>query len=109
MGQLPQAIDPFLFGLSMFREHAYGLAYARPTSSCRAHGNTDAASNIDALRVIGPCRMDARYKPFSYFRKPPDASYCKKTRSRIANMRSEEHTSELQSLMRTSYAVFCLK
>src|SRR3546814_6172260 len=25
------------------------------------------------------------------------------------NPRSEEHTSELQSLMRTSYAVFCLK
>src|SRR3546814_5193894 len=27
----------------------------------------------------------------------------------IINVRSEEHTSELQSLMRTSYAVFCLK
>src|SRR3546814_3255665 len=26
-----------------------------------------------------------------------------------STMRSEEHTSELQSLMRTSYAVFCLK
>src|SRR3546814_7683382 len=26
-----------------------------------------------------------------------------------ANQRSEEHTSELQSLMRISYAVFCLK
>src|SRR3546814_3353110 len=26
-----------------------------------------------------------------------------------ANNRSEEHTSELQSLMRISYAVFCLK
>src|SRR3546814_1226719 len=26
-----------------------------------------------------------------------------------ANNRSEEHTSELQSLMRNSYAVFCLK
>src|SRR3546814_9374381 len=25
------------------------------------------------------------------------------------NIRSEEHTSELQSLMRTSYAVFCLQ
>src|SRR3546814_3517292 len=25
------------------------------------------------------------------------------------NLRSEEHTSELQSLMRNSYAVFCLK
>src|SRR3546814_4450499 len=28
---------------------------------------------------------------------------------RAAYMRSEEHTSELQSLMRISYAVFCLK
>src|SRR3546814_6448526 len=29
--------------------------------------------------------------------------------SRVAVSRSEEHTSELQSLMRISYAVFCLK
>src|SRR3546814_1611502 len=28
---------------------------------------------------------------------------------RYEDMRSEEHTSELQSLMRISYAVFCLK
>src|SRR3546814_2411425 len=28
---------------------------------------------------------------------------------RVAHARSEEHTSELQSLMRNSYAVFCLK
>src|SRR3546814_10260609 len=27
----------------------------------------------------------------------------------VVTMRSEEHTSELQSLMRISYAVFCLK
>src|SRR3546814_5199958 len=27
----------------------------------------------------------------------------------VAQMRSEEHTSELQSLMRISYAVFCFK
>src|SRR3546814_1366810 len=27
----------------------------------------------------------------------------------LRNLRSEEHTSELQSLMRISYAVFCLK
>src|SRR3546814_4658458 len=27
----------------------------------------------------------------------------------VVEMRSEEHTSELQSLMRNSYAVFCLK
>src|SRR3546814_5877441 len=29
--------------------------------------------------------------------------------SRSAGLRSEEHTSELQSLMRISYAVFCMK
>src|SRR3546814_4017236 len=29
--------------------------------------------------------------------------------TQVAVPRSEEHTSELQSLMRTSYAVFCLK
>src|SRR3546814_5072690 len=29
--------------------------------------------------------------------------------TRLAAARSEEHTSELQSLMRISYAVFCLK
>src|SRR3546814_6757699 len=28
---------------------------------------------------------------------------------RVHDLRSEEHTSELQSLMRISYAVFCLK
>src|SRR3546814_1084712 len=30
-------------------------------------------------------------------------------RSGLSRLRSEEHTSELQSLMRISYAVFCLK
>src|SRR3546814_988704 len=30
-------------------------------------------------------------------------------RERVHHRRSEEHTSELQSLMRLSYAVFCLK
>src|SRR3546814_7401169 len=30
-------------------------------------------------------------------------------REAVARHRSEEHTSELQSLMRNSYAVFCLK
>src|SRR3546814_9532547 len=30
-------------------------------------------------------------------------------RGNLASCRSEEHTSELQSLMRISYAVFCLK
>src|SRR3546814_5810314 len=36
---------------------------------------------------------------------PKDGNKAKRTRRHI---RSEEHTSELQSLMRNSYAVFCL-
>src|SRR3546814_9685020 len=38
---------------------------------------------------------------------PPGA--LRKASEHIAQDRSEEHTSELQSLMRISYAVFCLK
>src|SRR3546814_8222625 len=34
---------------------------------------------------------------------------CEDARQILAATRSEEHTSELQSLMRISYAVFCLK
>src|SRR3546814_10814925 len=36
-------------------------------------------------------------------------AFCDKSSSTVARSRSEEHTSELQSLMRISYAVFCLK
>src|SRR3546814_3896068 len=35
--------------------------------------------------------------------------YLERAAARLKIVRSEEHTSELQSLMRTSYAVFCLK
>src|SRR3546814_17267676 len=40
-----------------------------------------------------------------------EAECCASTRDLIESplLRSEEHTSELQSLMRISYAVFCLK
>src|SRR3546814_6611899 len=39
----------------------------------------------------------------------PDFSYRPETGEELYHSRSEEHTSELQSLMRNSYAVFCLK
>src|SRR3546814_5329924 len=42
------------------------------------------------------------------FREPP-ANICPAAIAGLAVARSEEHTSELQSLMRISYAVFCLK
>src|SRR3546814_3169921 len=39
----------------------------------------------------------------------PYAQYLKRFPAYLQQLRSEEHTSELQSLMRISYAVFCLK
>src|SRR3546814_8181987 len=39
---------------------------------------------------------------------PADAAG-RKNLALLVQLRSEEHTSELQSLMRNSYAVFCLK
>src|SRR3546814_5467094 len=39
----------------------------------------------------------------------PYPAPCAATRAGARRPRSEEHTSELQSLMRISYAVFCLK
>src|SRR3546814_5808375 len=38
-----------------------------------------------------------------------DAGFTNSLMTKAASVRSEEHTSELQSLMRISYAVFCLK
>src|SRR3546814_6511366 len=54
--------------------------------------------------------------PVRPLRRPRDGHRCRTAlrhyaqgRVRILRPRSEEHTSELQSLMRISYAVFCLK
>src|SRR3546814_7214136 len=62
----------------------------------------------------GPTHAEAADQPAE--RDDPDAAAqqkCGKEACRIgaspAEIRSEEHTSELQSLMRISYAVFCLK
>src|SRR3546814_5254314 len=40
---------------------------------------------------------------------PPEQQHQVRVQLSVALQRSEEHTSELQSLMRISYAVFCLK
>src|SRR3546814_4149633 len=48
-------------------------------------------------------RVPAEHRPSA----PPD--WAQPSLHSLAPERSEEHTSELQSLMRISYAVFCLK
>src|SRR3546814_2175942 len=61
------------------------------------------ALELDVAPARAPRRgAEPRLRPLSLDQPPPALA-------RRLDPRSEEHTSELQSLMRTSYAVFCLK
>src|SRR3546814_2648849 len=67
-----------------------------------------------------PCQYSSGEAEYLQVRRPGDAGRqpCdrmpvhrddRRPAGRLSRSRSEEHTSELQSLMRISYAVFCLK
>src|SRR3546814_3444447 len=71
-----------------------GLPHAG-ASARRRWGTGPAARHVQA-----PLREERRRCPRQAQRKSPAS---------LLEGRSEEHTSELQSLMRISYAVFCLK
>src|SRR3546814_8707930 len=58
---------------------------------------------IDRIAFLKPIAAMLALAPQKVPQKPSDAP------SPATEKRSEEHTSELQSLMRISYAVFCLK
>src|SRR3546814_8820056 len=72
---------------------------AKPVGD-RARGDPAAGARlVDALPADAPVRLA----------EPPRGSVREAEGSDGVPSRSEEHTSELQSLMRLSYAVFCLK
>src|SRR3546814_9711699 len=58
---------------------------------------------------IGPHRGAMRTRIAAILALSPARISVKATTTERLGFRSEEHTSELQSLMRISYAVFCLK
>src|SRR3546814_9485070 len=67
-----------------------------------------ARASLDAMITMdAPAHMQLRREHMPYF----TPAYLRGLTDRIEGevRRSEEHTSELQSLMRISYAVFCLK
>src|SRR3546814_9490472 len=69
-----------------------------------------AEGTVDAVE-IGEDRIDGKMKngdSFSTVLVPGDITLTQLLQENNVK-RSEEHTSELQSLMRISYAVFCLK
>src|SRR3546814_2816117 len=88
LSQLPSrrrnlpSLRPRLFGSLL-----YVAGGSSRRQNCRDGGAGGQASGVDPIARIEPVRSDAAQSRF----------------------RSEEHTSELQSLMRISYAVFCLK
>src|SRR3546814_1355331 len=98
-----QRLEPLFLGPDhIVDEAAIGLAVARLVRA--AGGAAEKSEFHDPL-------------PYLIMRRPPAAPpvraiaaapACRSCRSGFG-ARSEEHTSELQSLMRISYAVFCLK
>src|SRR3546814_1042208 len=74
---------------------------ARRFSCASDHAQNDGA----APQLRAPMTAAAAHRPCRVPRGHPGEQFIPGT----AHVRSEEHTSELQSLMRISYAVFCLK
>src|SRR3546814_3337604 len=68
---------------------------------------TESADRNPPCRVRADDRAPTRRRDDAVARRQGDCALCHRPGQRTR--RSEEHTSELQSLMRISYAVFCLK
>src|SRR3546814_5407344 len=94
--------------------NASGVPTSKKFSSCVRPGVTEVRAS--ALRPVSAFRSD----DLPTFERPANATSgtaasgrnCSDgadLRKAIGPARSEEHTSELQSLMRISYAVFCLQ
>src|SRR3546814_6760918 len=81
------------------------MAYGCPSTSAFISIHNMAAWMIDRFGSAG---VKEKYLP-SMVTMERMGSYCLTEPSSGSDARSEEHTSELQSLMRISYAVFCLK
>src|SRR3546814_3837950 len=77
-----------------------------PTPRTRAHTPTSPAIRSAGIDVGRLAVWSMRSKVTSPMGAVGEA---KSTKGNVDVRRSEEHTSELQSLMRISYAVFCLK
>src|SRR3546814_721368 len=96
------ATDPGV--LSVKRIYDYYKAYDIPTeimgASFRNIGQIRALAGCDLL-TISPDLLNELSQSTDQLARVLDPQEAKK--------RSEEHTSELQSIMRNSYAVFCLK
>src|SRR3546814_8497613 len=76
------------------------------------NSRTFGSPRMSDLRLLDKCQYRDRLRcatKCSAKQEQLRFTMCQATRCAGTTTRSEEHTSELQSLMRISYAVFCLK
>src|SRR3546814_2872277 len=93
----------------------FGIAQPRlAVAGLNPHAGEDGAIGREDLDIIHPAITALRAEGINAFGPlPADTMFHDEARARYdvavcMYHRSEEHTSELQSLMRISYAVFCL-
>src|SRR3546814_8094871 len=79
-----------------------------PIVATRSGGNIEALRDGDIGQLVQPESASALAAACQRYCDSPAFAKSMADRART-DARSEEHTSELQSLMRISYAVFCLK
>src|SRR3546814_7116333 len=94
----PGALDVRVFGRRSGRRHMRGF-FGSPGEFLTMAG-TEQAARQRVRAMPRPCRQDGSHDAATRLNAEERSTICH---------RSEEHTFELQSLMRISYAVFCLK
>src|SRR3546814_7195305 len=102
--QLGRPLHEFL-GLARGVRHHLDLAVTLDGEAF--HRLAGLANAVD--HAAGPLRLDADDDDRGDVGALAGADQGAEVQLEVLAERSEEHTSELQSLMRTSYAVFCLK
>src|SRR3546814_4714432 len=90
---------------TLFRSSRYRIASRVAGGAAKRDGILRQPAGMSG--ILGFCGLPNR--PFTHCRLPKGRLPGRQDRGRRCRHRSEEHTSELQSLMRISYAVFCLK
>src|SRR3546814_2788921 len=70
------------------------------------HETPGAGADGSGMRTVLPHTHSSRCNPFAWL--PPAAYSCRYMTNAPEHSRSEEHTSELQSLLRIPYSVLCL-
>src|SRR3546814_3248301 len=83
---------------------------SEPFKEATGHGASPDHMRLKGPPASGALRLSANCAPLAgWVRHPLSSASGNPVRRWWPSSRSEEHTSELQSLMRISYAVFCLK